>query len=533
MMIERFTRLLSVCLLAWLAGCSAASGPLSGAHVLRIADTSDPDSLNPLLAHDQDTIGWDLLYCQTLVGLDAKNELVPVLVTRIPSRRNGDISRDGRSLTYHLRRNIRFADGVPLTSADVAFTYRAILDPRNNVLSQDAYRHVASLTTPDLHTVVIRLREPWNAATSVLFAQADFAFGILPAHAFSSTDVAHAGWGEHPFGTGPFRVVDWRRGDRIVLEPNRYYAPRPKLARIVMKMIPSTQTAFVSLRTHDVDLAVLTPEELAQAQAAPGLRILRTPENATVWFSLQTQASPTASLQVRHAIADALDVQALRKAYDGAYQPAGSFLPPVFTRWHDWKIAPRVHDPQRAAAELDEAGWHLQNGVRVKNGQPFSGVLVLIAGRAVDTRVATLVQEQLAQAGMRVIIKPFPTALFNAPDGPIRNGRYALSLDGWLGGADPEQSIVFACSQAGVNGNNITRYCDPAFDKLFADQQSTESALARRADYLRMQRIVRNDVPVVPLYYETYLEAASTRVTAFERNMLRYPVNAENWDVTP
>ncbi|MGZ3542901.1 MAG: hypothetical protein ACXVAF_17195, partial [Vulcanimicrobiaceae bacterium] len=65
MMIERFTRLLSVCLLAWLAGCSAASGPLSGAHVLRIADTSDPDSLNPLLAHDQDTIGWDLLYCQT------------------------------------------------------------------------------------------------------------------------------------------------------------------------------------------------------------------------------------------------------------------------------------------------------------------------------------------------------------------------------------------------------------------------------------------------------------------------------------
>ena len=149
-----------------LAGCSRAAGPARYAspHELRIADEADPSSLNPLLAHDQVTIGNDLLFVQTLVGVDAANRIVPVLITRLPTRANGDISRDGRTIVYHLRRGVRFADGRPLTSADVAFTFEAIVDPRNPVLSEDAYRRVSSLSTPDPYTVVVRLRAPWNAA---------------------------------------------------------------------------------------------------------------------------------------------------------------------------------------------------------------------------------------------------------------------------------------------------------------------------------------------------------------------------------
>jgi peptide/nickel transport system substrate-binding protein len=175
--------------------------------VLFIADNVDPTSLNPLLAHDQDTIGYDLLVTQTLVGLSADNRLVPVLVTRVPSRVNGDVSPDGRTIVYHLRRGIRFADGAELTSADVGFTYRAIVDPRNPVESVDAYRRIAALQTSDRYTVVVRLHRPWNAAVAELFAQADFAFGILPAHAFATTDIRRGAWDQRPFGTGPFRVT--------------------------------------------------------------------------------------------------------------------------------------------------------------------------------------------------------------------------------------------------------------------------------------------------------------------------------------
>src|SRR5580693_7687073 len=118
-------------------------------HVLRIAYAGDPASLVPLIAIDQEIIAVDTLFCQTLVGLSAGNRDVPILVTRIPSRRNGDISPDGTRITYHLRRDARFADGVALTSADVAFTYPAIFDPRNRATSAAPNRPILSLRCPE------------------------------------------------------------------------------------------------------------------------------------------------------------------------------------------------------------------------------------------------------------------------------------------------------------------------------------------------------------------------------------------------
>jgi len=506
---------LGLALLIAACGGGAPRGNASAAHVLRIADLSDPSSLDPLLAHDQDTIGYDLLVCQTLVGMDAHNRLTPVLIERIPSRVNGGISADGKTIVYRLRKGVRFSDGVELTSADVSFTYRAIMDSRNPVLSQDAYRRIASLTTPDRYTVVIRLKRPWNAAVSDLFAQSDFAFGILPAHAFESTLLQHAAWEQHPFGSGPFRVTQWRRGDRVVLEPNPYFSPKPKLARIELRMIPDRGSALVALQAHDVDAAPILPESIARTEGTPGLRVLRTPENATVWLTLQTQQGPAKNIRVRRAIALALDAAELQKAYQAAYPQAAAFLPPVL-QWHDSSIRAAATDPREARELL--------------GGQTIDALLVLQSGNAAWLRIATVVQRQLAAAGIRVTIKTFTTTLFNAPDGPVRNARFAIAIDGWLGGADPEQSIVFTCSQATVNGDNISRYCDPRFEALFTDQQTARNTARRRADFLAMQRLIHQALPVIPIYYEVYFDGVNSRVHGFERNMLRFPVAPETWD---
>jgi peptide/nickel transport system substrate-binding protein len=506
-------------------GLSACQRHGAHAHVLAIADNVDPTSLNPLLAHDQDTIGYDLLVTQTLVGLSAENRLVPVLVTRVPSRANGDVSGDGKTIVYHLRHDVRFADGTELTAADVAFTYRAIVDPRNPVESIDAYRRIAALQTPDRYTVVVRLHDPWNAAVAELFAQADFAFGILPAHAFSSTDVRRGAWDQRPFGTGPFRVTQWQRANRIVLERNPYFAPAPRLRRIVLSLIPTTQSSLLALSTGEVDLTEIGPAQVPQARQIPYAHVVVTPVNGVYFLMAQTTAAPTNDVHVRRAIAEAIDGREIVRAAFGVLQPADSFLPPVF-EWHDGGTV--GDDPAAVARELTAGGWGRSAGHWSRGGVRLSVTIALAPERGTSMQV--IEQEQLQRAGIDATLKPYPASLFNAPSGPLRTGSFELAAAQWIGAADPEESVIFACSQRGGNGNNSMNYCNPRFEALFEDQATTGDAQRRRADFIAMQRIVRQEVPAIPVAFESNVDVVRDRVSGFRRNMLMYPVGAEFWD---
>jgi peptide/nickel transport system substrate-binding protein len=518
-------------LLAALAACSRSGALRSGApHVLRIAYAGDPASLVPLLAIDQEILALDALFCQTLVGLSADNEDVPILVTRIPTRRNGDISADGMRITYHLRPDARFADGVPLTSADVAFTYRAIFDPRNRTVSVEPYRRIVSLTTPDAHTVVIGLRAPWNAAVRVLFAQADYVYGILPKHAFADTKVVGTAWEDAPFGTGPFRVERWLRGDRIVLVPNPYFRPRPKLHQIVLHIIPNLNANFVALQSGAVDVSTLTPENVAQAGKIAGVRVLRFPENATRLLYLQTQRLPTREPAVRRAIANALDYAALAGAWRNVYPPAGSFLPPPIVHWRGVVIPPYRYDPGAATRMLVAAGWHLRQGLRYKDGVPLGGLIGVNSEDPINVRIATLVQAQLAAVGMHFTIKGNPVRIWFSPTGLLRSGDASIVGETWVGGGDPEQSLNLRCVQAVKGDENHSFYCSRAFEELFDDQARTPSEAKRDRILNAIELLVHRDVPVIPLYYEDRLMGVSNRVSGYRLNMLWIPVKPESWD---
>ncbi len=520
----------ALCIAAVLAGCGGFSAAGRRAHVLRIAYSGDPATLDPLIASDQTIIAYNLLFCQTLVGLSADNRIVPILVTRVPTRENGDISRDGKRITYHLR-PVRFADGRPFTSADVAFTYRALLDPRNRTISDQPYRRIESLRTPDAHTVVITVRRPWNAAVRVLFAQADYAFGILPQHAFADTKVVETPWEQAPFGTGPFRVTQWNRGDRVVLEPNPYYSPKPKLQRIELRVIPNLNSEFVALQTGAVDLATLTADNVERAAHLRGVQVLRIPENGNELLYLQTQLAPTDDLHVRRAIAYALDHDALSNAWHHEFPTVASFLPPPIVRWKHQDLKPYPHDLAAVNRELDAAGWRMVDGERRRDGHPLNMVLGTNADDPINVRAATLIQSQLAAAGMHVSIKPYTTNIWFSLEGPLRSGRAAMMGESWIGGSDPEQSVNLLCSEAVNGGDNHSRYCSHELDALFEDQARVPIEKQRYADFDGMERLVYRDVPEVPLYNEIYFEGLNDRVTGYAKNMLRFPVSPENWDV--
>ena len=521
----------SLVLAAAFVACTRGGAMRTGTpHVLRIAYAGDPSSLVPLVAIDQEILALDTLFCQTLIGLSADNRNVPILATRVPTRRNGDLSADGTRITYRLRPDARFADGVAVTSADVAFTYRAIFDPRNRATSVEPYRRIASLQTPDAHTVIIRLRRPWNAAVSTLFAQADYVYGILPKHAFAGTKVVGTAWENAPFCSGPFRVAQWLRGDRIILEPNPYFRPRPKLERIVFKIVPNLNSNFVSLRSGEADVGTLTPENVGQAEKTPELRVQRIPENATRLLYLQTQLAPTRDRRVRQAIANTLDYGQLADAWRHEFRAAGSFLPPPIVHWKSVAIPPYVHDPIAAGRLLDAAGWRIRNGVRYKDGTALGGLIGVNSEDPINVRIATIVQTQLAAIGMQFSIKANPTRIWFSPEGLLRNGKAAIAGETWVGGGDPEESLNLRCVQAVKGDSNHAFYCSPRFEALFDDQSRTPDEAQRVRDLNAIQVLVHEDVPVIPLYYEDRLMGLSRRVTGYNLNMLWLPVNPETWD---
>lgn len=498
---------------ALFAGCAhdGGSGGWGTPNELRIGLVNDPSSLNPLFVTSQNAVDMGQLYTETLVGLSPQNRLVPLVAQRIPTRDNGDISRDGLTITYHLRHDERFADGKPLTSADVAFTYRVILDPRNPVTAAEPYRQIAALDTPDPYTVRIRLRRPWAAATSELFAESDYAFGILPAHAFTSTDLSRSAWNELPFGSGPFRVAQWRHGDRIVLLPNPYARRKPRLARLIYKIVPDSNTLLIQLRTHAIDVADLTEKQVARIRGTHGIRILETPQNHTDYIEFQTERAPTNNPLVRRALIEAIDRAAIAKTvYLGLHPLATTEIPPSLGA-HDPSIRALPYDPAQARADLARAGW-----------KPGTQLEFAYIGTNEEARLlATLVQANLAAVGVPLVLRSYSSTIYFGPaasGGVSRGGRFHLAYSDWFGGADPEQSETFRCADRAPAGPNTSRWCSAAYDAMY-----------RARDFKGMQRAIHDAAVADFLVYQSLYTAINPAVRGYSPNMLFKYGNAEEW----
>ena len=514
----RNARLLLILVL--LASCTRAGDQWGVPGEVRIGFLGTIYTLDPLIAFGQRLIDLTQLYTQPLVGLSPENKAIPVLCQEVPSVANGGISRDGLTIVYHLRRNVKFADGVPFTSRDVAFTYRAILDPRNPVTEAEPYRRIASLETPDPHTVVIRLKHPWSGAVHELFAATDYIFGILPAHAFSSTDLQRSAWNDKPFGTGPFRVVKWNRGDSVILDRNPYAWQPAKLERVIVKMVSNENTAFVDLQSHDIDFTDITYDQIAQAKAAPGVGVIAVSRNEVDYIEFEMEHPVVRDLDVRRAIAYAIDREAIARAVYHGYSPlATTEVSPMFPE-HDASIEALPYDPARARALLH--GRHIEVHIAFNLSE------------SIAAKVATVVQSELRAVGIDALQKGATPSLYYAPPsngGILYNGLFDLDIAGWYGGLDPEASEPWTCANRSPKGPNTTRWCDARYDAAFAAQQRTLDP-ARRAKYFAiMQQRVHDALPAIFLVYRTEFEAINPALHGVAPNMLYNFGQVQDWSL--
>jgi len=522
------------------SGCSRGGGNAGGtaSDTLRILVYAEPHSLNPLLAGNTADNMLASITFDELVTLDDKQHQVPDLAAEVPTLENGGISKDGKTITYHLRNGVKWQDGAPFSSADVKFTWQVIMNPRNNVESRRGYDQVASVDTPDAATIVFQLKGPFAPFIDTVFGESDTPYRILPKHMLDKyPNINQIPFNSLPVGTGPFRPVKWIRGDRIeyVANPN-YFRGKPKLAKVDAQIVPDMNTQAAMLRSHQGDVITdLTASKYRDLREVSGIKIYLASAPSYNSLMLNMAHPPLDDLAVRKAIFEAIDrATMVRNLEYGSAVVAKADLSPFY--WaYDPSVKTYPYDPKDAAATLDGAGWKLgTNGIRQKNGTPLSLQLTYGQGSETARALGTQIQADLRAVGIDTPIKTYQYTQLLAiqqEGGIYTGGKYDLGVYSWIAGADPDNSSQFMCDQIPPNGNNSMRYCNKQMDAAQKIATSTFDRSLRKKQYSIIEQRIATDVPLVVLFYNKRRYAMSSNVQNFTPNGISEGWNAQDWSV--
>lgn len=283
--------------------------------ILRVGLQTSPNTLDPLLAANTTEGMVDRLLFDVLVSIDETGKKqVPILAETVPTLANGGISKDGLTITYHLRKNVKWHDGVPFSSKDVKFSWNAILNKSNNVITHTGYELVRSVDTPDADTAVFHMKKRFSPAVDTLFGESDDPYEVVPEHILGKLhDINAIPFNSSPIGTGPFKFKEWAHGDHITLVRNDdYFLGKPKLDQIVLRTVPDENTELNQLKTHDLDWQFeASPQQYKELKTMRDIVPLLQNKNEYERIQINTKHPPLDDVRVRQAIAYAIDRQKL------------------------------------------------------------------------------------------------------------------------------------------------------------------------------------------------------------------------------
>jgi len=508
----------------------AAEGPIPG--VLRYAEIAEPDSLSTLLSTQIITVDLSYLMFSYFFDYDDHDNLVPEIALQVPTLANGGISSDYKTITYHLRPNVKWQDGVPLTARDVTFTFQQIMNPRNNVQVQTGYDHIQSVEAKDDYTVVVHMRKVF-APIVAYFMCVQGGFSILPAHLLSGyPDLNHVAWNNAPVGSGPYKFKEWVHGDHITLEANPgYWRGPPGLKKIVFRILPDTNTIVTQLQTHEIDAWFRAdPDKYQQLRALSGYHIYVSAENLFGHLDFNTKDPVLADVRVRQAIESAIDRPRIAHDATGDVYTTTDTDQSVFSWANDHHAPYFGYDPAKAAALLSTAGWLPgKDGIRVKDGQRLSLQLSYIGGQGIADKVAGLIVQEERAVGVEITQKTYLAPLFFAAaqsGGILNSGKFQIAYYAWGSGVDPDNSSIYGCDQFPPHGQNMLFWCDPTAQRAEDDALGTMDQARRTADYHVISRELGEQAPTVFLFAERRVDVLPTEFQHFKAS----PAESAFWN---
>jgi len=441
---------------------------------------SSPTNLDPRIGIDAQSERIGKLLFDALLRRDEHFNLQPMLAEKweIP---------DPLTYVFHLRHDVRFSDGRPVTSADVKFTFDSILSGKLRTGKAQTYQFVDHVEAPDAYTVVFKMK---HADASLLWNVSDGASGIIPAG-------SEENFNQHPVGSGPFRFVSMEQDKDVIVERNPNYWGEPAhIPRLRFLVVPDATTRALELRKGSADAAInaVSPDTVLTLQHNPDLVIERAPGTIYSYLAMNLRDPVLKDPRVRQAIAYAMDRQPLIEyLWRGLVRPASSLLPPQ--HWaYNGDVPKYLHDPERAKQLLDEAGFKPgTDGIRFH--------LTMKTSTEESTRLfAAVLQQQLREVGIALDIRSYEFATFLSD---VVKGSFQLYSLRWIGGnEDPDMfENVFATASFAPKRANRGYYSNPKVDALLETARSAVDQEKRRADYFEIQRIVAEELPYINLWY--------------------------------
>jgi peptide/nickel transport system substrate-binding protein len=420
-----------------------------------------------------------------------------------------EVSPDGKRITFRLRKGVKWHDGAPFTSDDVMFTYRRMIDPRTPTAYGEDFKQVKRASAPDPQTFVVEYPRPFAPAL------ASWGMHVLPKHLLESyPDISKSPLNKRPVGTGPYRFVEWKTGEKVVFDASPdYFEGKPYIARVITRVIPDQATMFLELKSGGVDTMALTPPQYVRqtdtAEFKKSFNRYKYTVSGYTYLGFRLSHPFFKDKRVRQAIAHAADKKAL---IDGVLlglgqEATGPYKPGT------WAYNPNVrkypHDPLLSKALLAEAGWKEKDGVLVKDGQPFEFTVLTNAGNEARAKTAAILQQNLAEVGIRMKIRTVEWAAFINEF--IDKRKFDAVILGWNITPDPDQFDIWHSSKTGPKELNHIGFSNPEVDRLLDEGRGTFDLEKRKKAYFRIQEVLAEEQPYVFLFVPEALPVVHNR----------------------
>jgi peptide/nickel transport system substrate-binding protein len=484
------------------AACSASpqtNGDPATRDTLIFSAPADATTLDPHNTTDTESDQVIHMVFEGLLGFDEKMQIVGRLAER------WNVAADGVTWTFHLRRGIEFHDGTPFNADAVQRNFARVLDPAQKHKRLPLFVMVDRVEAVDEHTVRIVTKYPFGAFEPTI---AHVSSAIINPTIASKFGADFGRSAAATSGTGPYRVVSWKKDQEVVLERvEHHWRGTPPTRRLIYRPIPDGAARVLALEAGDVDvISRVPPPDLKRLDAERRVSVIRTPSIGAQQFRFNLTKKPLDDVRVRQAISSAIDRRAIvEQLMTGFAVPSTSALTPIMRGYANLGEIP--YDPDKARALLREAGLPAGFKTHISTTPRYP----------MGVELAEAVSAQLKLVGIDAAIQVYDWGTmvqFWAGLPPEKNPQQMFIMGAGASTADADWGLRPIFQTAPTNENNYGYYSNAEFDRVIQAAMRETDAAKRQALYKRAQEIVYLEDPGAVWLFDNFYIVATRNAVA-------------------